>query len=147
MLFFNISSMFPLSCVWSQCRLACQPAAQVRGHTAPLNLQTKGSRFIMATMDLTATAWSMPAHVSADAQLPGTMPIPRQHKRSPPTCPAHSASCTYSPPKLRCFTIIQEKVRLLEKAAHILRLCVPSCGQCLEVQLPCATYLRLVLST
>ncbi len=56
---------------------------QEGGHRAQLNLWTKRCSLLMTQWDLPVRAWSMPAAVSADAQLTGTTLRPRQHKGSP----------------------------------------------------------------
>lgn len=54
-----------------------------RGHRAQLNLWTKRCSLLMTQWDLPVRACSMPAAVSADAQLSGKTLWPQQHKGSP----------------------------------------------------------------
>lgn len=53
------------------------------GHRAQLNLWTKRCSSLMTQWDLPVRAWSMPAAVSADAQLTEKTLWPQQHKGSP----------------------------------------------------------------
>lgn len=64
---------FPLThtLVWLSIS-ADSPLTQEGGHRAQLNLWTKRCSLLMTQWDLPVRAWSMPAAVSADAQLSGT---------------------------------------------------------------------------
>lgn len=84
----NAPACIPLWCVWASVQAVLQydtelTGVQEGGHRAQLNLWTKRCSLLMTQWDLPVRAWSMPAAVTADAQLAGTTLWPQKHKGNP----------------------------------------------------------------
>ena len=106
-----------------------------RGHRAQLNLWTKRCSLLMTQWDLPVRACSMPAAVSADAQLSGKKRCDPNNTKG--VQPERSPSCSYSLLKPLCLpqTLMRllgdrrEKERWCQRGPlFTVSQCAPSCG-------------------
>lgn len=111
-----------------------------RGHRAQLNLRTKRSSLLMTQWDLPVRACSMPAAVSADAQLSGKTLWPQQHKGSPARTFSQlqlftsKASLFTTNPGAVAGWQERESGVVSEGPLFTVSQCAPSCGWCLQLQ-------------